>query len=35
VYEIDSDLIDRPGPRIVQALAQIAKLIHPEIFGKL
>ena len=33
VYEIDSDLIDRPGPRIVDALEQVAKFIHPEIFG--
>lgn len=34
VYEIDGNLIERSGPRIVEALEQVAKLIHPEIFGK-
>jgi iron complex transport system substrate-binding protein len=29
---IDSDLIDRPSPRIVDSLEQIARLIHPECF---
>jgi iron complex transport system substrate-binding protein len=34
VYKItDSNLIERPGPRIVQGLEEVAKLIHPEIFG--
>ncbi len=32
VYEINSDLIDRPGPRIVDALEQFAEFIHPELF---
>jgi cobalamin transport system substrate-binding protein len=31
VYLIDSDLIDRPSPRVVQGLEIMAKLIHPEI----
>ena len=31
VYLIDSDLIDRPAPRIVTGLEEMAKLIHPEI----
>ncbi|MBW1667321.1 MAG: cobalamin-binding protein [Deltaproteobacteria bacterium] len=31
VYLIDSDLIDRPSPRLVQGLEEMAKLIHPEI----
>jgi iron complex transport system substrate-binding protein len=31
VYCIDSDLIDRPAPRIVIGLEEMAKLIHPEI----
>ena len=31
VYLIDSDLIDRPAPRIVIGLEEMAKLIHPEI----
>lgn len=35
VYEINTDLIGRPGPRIVDALEQLAKMIHPEIFGSI
>jgi iron complex transport system substrate-binding protein len=31
VYLIDSDLIDRPSPRIVQGLEAMARLIHPEV----
>ena len=33
VYLIDSDLIDRPAPRIVSGLEEMARLIHPEIEG--
>lgn len=33
IYEIDVDTISRPGPRLVDALEQLAKMIHPEIFG--
>ena len=29
---IDGDLVDRTGPRIVQGLEEIAKIIHPELF---
>ena len=29
---IDSDLIDRASPRIVEGLEEIARLIHPELF---
>lgn len=29
---IDGDLIDRAGPRIVQGLEEIARIIHPELF---
>ena len=32
VYKIDGDLIHRPGPRIVEALEQMAQFIHPELF---
>jgi iron complex transport system substrate-binding protein len=31
IHLIDSDLIDRPSPRIVQGLEEMARLIHPEI----
>ena len=34
VYKIDGDLIHRPGPRIVEALKQMAQFIHPETFGQ-
>lgn len=32
IYIIDADLVDRPGPRIVQGLEEMAKIIHPELF---
>lgn len=32
VYTIDGDVISRPGPRIVEGLDQLARLIHPEAF---
>jgi len=33
VYPVNDDLTGRPGPRIVEALEIMAKMIHPEIFG--
>jgi len=33
VYRIDSDTVERAGPRIVEGLEVLAKCIHPEIFG--
>ena len=33
IYTIDGDLVNRTGPRIVQGLEQMARLIHPELFG--
>jgi iron complex transport system substrate-binding protein len=32
VYTIDGDLVNRSGPRIVQGLEEIAKILHPELF---
>ncbi len=32
IYPIDGDLVDRPGPRFVQGLEEIARFIHPELF---
>jgi iron complex transport system substrate-binding protein len=32
VYPIDVDLVGRPGPRVVDALEEFAKFIHPELF---
>jgi iron complex transport system substrate-binding protein len=34
VHLIDSDLIDRPSPRVVEGLEDMARLIHPEIEWK-
>jgi iron complex transport system substrate-binding protein len=33
VHIVDSDLFDRPTPRLVDALEMLAKLSHPDIFG--
>ena len=35
VYKINTDLVGRPGPRMVDGLEQMAKVIHPEIFGSI
>ncbi len=32
IHIVDGDLVDRTGPRIVQGLEEIAKIIHPELF---
>ena len=34
VYGINADIVSRPAPRIVHALEEIAKYIHPELFRK-
>jgi iron complex transport system substrate-binding protein len=34
IHLIDSDLIDRPSPRIIEGLEEIAKVLHPEKFKK-
>jgi iron complex transport system substrate-binding protein len=33
VYPIDSNLVLRPGPRMIDGLEVMASLIHPEVFG--
>jgi iron complex transport system substrate-binding protein len=33
MYTVDADIIAQPGPRLVDALEIMAKIIHPEIFG--
>jgi iron complex transport system substrate-binding protein len=33
IHLVDSDLFDRPSPRLVEGLEQLAGFIHPEIFG--
>ena len=32
IYAINDDLVSRPGPRIVDGLEQLARLLHPEAF---
>jgi len=32
VYQINTDLVGRPGPRIVDGLEELAEFIHPELF---
>jgi len=32
IFPIDDNLISRPGPRLVDGLEQLAKLLHPELF---
>jgi len=32
VYTFDDNLVSRPGPRVVDGLEQLARLIHPELF---
>ncbi len=34
LYLVDSDLIDRPSPRIIDGLEEMARIIHPEQFKK-
>jgi len=33
VYLVNGNLVARPGPRVVEGLAELAKDIHPEAFG--
>ena len=32
IYPFDDNLVSRPGPRLVDGLEQLAKLLHPELF---
>lgn len=32
IYPVDGDLVNRPGPRIVEGLEKIVEIIHPELF---
>jgi iron complex transport system substrate-binding protein len=34
IYLMDSDLLDRPSPRIVDGLEELARVLHPERFKK-
>ncbi|NMC12233.1 MAG: cobalamin-binding protein [Chloroflexi bacterium] len=32
VYEFDDNIVSRPGPRLIDGLESLAKLLHPELF---
>jgi iron complex transport system substrate-binding protein len=34
IYPMDMDIIGRPGPRLVDALEQFARFLHPALFGE-
>ena len=34
IFLVDSNLFDRPSPRLVRGLELLTKLIHPELFGQ-
>ncbi len=31
LFQVDSDILNRPGPRILEGLSQLVKILHPEI----
>ena len=34
IYQLDADLVNREGPRVVDALEWFAYFIHPEVFDE-
>jgi iron complex transport system substrate-binding protein len=32
VYALNADTVDRPGPRIVEGVEEVARLLHPDLF---
>lgn len=32
IYLVNGDIVSRPGPRIVQGLEEVARILHPEVF---
>lgn len=32
-HEVSSNLLNRPGPRVIEGLEQLVRAIHPELFG--
>jgi iron complex transport system substrate-binding protein len=32
VYALSHALLERPGPRLIDGLEQLARLVHPELF---
>lgn len=34
VFSVNSDLVDHPGPRLVEGVEELGKAIYPEVFGE-
>ncbi|MEK5040037.1 ABC transporter substrate-binding protein [Sporosarcina sp. FSL K6-3457] len=34
VFDVDSDTVTRPGPRLIEGVETLAKIIYPEVFGE-
>lgn len=34
VYDVDNDIVSRPGPRLIEGVETLAKYIYPEVFAK-
>jgi iron complex transport system substrate-binding protein len=34
IYTFDDNLVSRPGPRLVDGLEELARLLHPELFAE-
>lgn len=34
VFDVDSDMVTRPGPRLIEGVETLAKTIYPEVFGE-
>ena len=35
MFQVQSDLLNRPGPRIIEGLKQLVKILHPEVFEEM
>jgi iron complex transport system substrate-binding protein len=33
VYQVKADLVNRPGPRVIEGIEGLARLLHPELFS--
>jgi iron complex transport system substrate-binding protein len=33
VVEVNQDLVNRPGPRVVEGVEELAKAVYPEVFN--
>ena len=34
VFDVDSDTVTRPGPRLIEGVETLARIIYPEVFGE-